>query len=443
VSSAKTYVDIIGRDKTKAATKSAVGNMQKLEAAGQKMAASLAPLAGGAALAGFASMIKGQIDAADSIQKMSLQLQVSTEALSQYKHVADITGTSFETITKGIRYMQKNMSDAEDGLSTARRAFAELRLEVGNLRQLRPEEQFELIGQRLSEIEDPARRTQVAMNVFGRAGAELNQTFADGADAVRLLREEADRLGLTLTKDAADKAAEANDAITRLEASFSGLGRTLATVVAPALSSAADAMNGFIEEARTFAETGDAEGGFEVWLRGLGKVNPGLATTINLLGLVQKATDDATDSLEDLQNVIEWEQLSIFSENLGAWGRVAEDSAPKVTALATATKDFTDALTLDDELQYTLDAFNEYYEAVEEIRGGLQDVEEEGSRSMEVMEDSARGPLVVCQMLLLLPFLRPRICLRAWAAWPGRSLVPFWAGLFKWVLTPCFLGRVQ
>ena len=366
----KTYLQFIGQDKTGPATKSAVGNLGAIKGAAASLAATMAPLAGAAGLAGFASMVKGQIDAADKVQKLSLQLGVSTEALSQYRHVAELTGTSFESMTKGIRYMQKNMSDAEDGLSTAKRAFSDLNLEVSKLRSLSPEDAFERIGQALSEIEEPAKRTQLAMNVFGRAGAELNQTFADGAAGVRAMRDEADRLGLTLSQDSANAAATANDEMTKLRNTLKGMGQTIAMEVVPSVGFMAKALTAMTtmpkntreELARLNEESAD------FWAARRGE-NSSVAFATPFLGMGEAAM--------------------AAGQGVHVFGGAVEDVIPSVRAAATVAKDLTDAFRLDEG--YQIDGLFDatMLAEIDAYVDGLEEVKVEGSQAMTIMADAA------------------------------------------------------
>src|SRR6056297_299235 len=104
----------------------AMGNIQKNTAAfGQKMSKVggtmtkfvTGPILGAtAALYGIAQKTA---NAGDEIQKMALRTGFSTEALSEFKHAAEISGTSIDSMEKGVKRMQRTLFDAERGLSTA------------------------------------------------------------------------------------------------------------------------------------------------------------------------------------------------------------------------------------------------------------------------------------------------------------------------------------
>ena len=234
------------QDNTKAAFRSVDNNMTKLRKSSKLMAAALGPIGAFASAGALVAIGKQAISAADDIQKMSQRLDISTEALSQYQHVADLSGTSFESLAKGISKSQRAIADADDGLSTAVRAIKDAGLELAALKKLSPEDAFEALGEAVAGIEDPFTRASAAAAIFGRAGKEMLPIFNKGAEAVREMREEADRLGLTLSQDAADNAAEAADAMQRLDSAMKGLQVTIASIVSEPL---ADFLNDIVQVA--------------------------------------------------------------------------------------------------------------------------------------------------------------------------------------------------
>ena len=159
--------------------------------------------AGGA----IGALVKVTANTADNIQKLSIRLGVTTEFLSEMRHAADLSGVSFEKVNVGVAKMSKSINDADNGLSTAKRAFDQLGISLEDLHKLKPEEQFLLIADKLSKVESQSLKTGAAMDIFGRAGAEMITLFDQGADGIKEMREEANRFGLTISNDSANAAA--------------------------------------------------------------------------------------------------------------------------------------------------------------------------------------------------------------------------------------------
>jgi hypothetical protein len=194
----------------------------------------------------IANFGKAAIDAADNINDMSQRLGLSTEALSQYQYVAKMSGTDFDTLTTAIKFSERAISEAAGGSKSAADALADVGLTAKDLAALSPEAAFEAIGDAISKLPAAADRTNASMKLMGRSGADLIPMFRDGAGGVRAMREEADRLGLTLDQLSAEKAARANDAIDKMKLSFGALGRELALSAGPAIEQAAAGLTGLI-----------------------------------------------------------------------------------------------------------------------------------------------------------------------------------------------------
>jgi len=162
---------------------------------------------GAAILAPLAASAKAFGTMGDQVAKMSKRTGLSVETLSELRFVASQTGTEFESLEMAFRKMQRSIYDAGRGLSTQVDALKDLGLTFQDLDGLSPEEQFKLLGEAISQIEDPTKKAAIAMSLFGRTGTNLLPMFARGAKGIEELQEEARRLGLTMsTKDA--KAAE-------------------------------------------------------------------------------------------------------------------------------------------------------------------------------------------------------------------------------------------
>jgi len=152
----------------------------------------------------------------DQVAKMAKRTGLSVEALSELRFVASQTGTEFESLEMGFRRMQRSIYDAGRGLSTAKDALADLGLRFEDLDGLSPEDQFKLLGEAISRIEDPTKKAAIAMTLFGRTGTNLLPMFARGAKGIEELQEEARRLGLTMSSEDAKAAEDFTDALDKL-----------------------------------------------------------------------------------------------------------------------------------------------------------------------------------------------------------------------------------
>lgn len=196
-----------------------------------------AAAAGGAVFAVFS---KSAFSAADELNKVNDRLNISTEALSQYRFVAQQTGVEFTAFTTALQRQGRRISDAAKGTGEAKDALRELGIEAAALSRLTLDQQFEVLADAFAEVEDEGRKSALAMKLWDSEGVKLLQTAKGGSEAVRALRAEADELGLTLDQDVADTATEAVDAIGRLRAQFKASGEEIIRILGPSIATLAN-----------------------------------------------------------------------------------------------------------------------------------------------------------------------------------------------------------
>ena len=195
------------------------------------------------ALAGVGGMIllgKRALETGDIIHKLNLRLGISTEALSELQHVSNLSGVSFQTTAKSYQKMSENISDASMGIGTAKDSIADLNMDLATLHAMSPERQFEAIADAMTGITNQSDKIRIAADIFGGRGVEMLQIMDKGADGIREMRDQAQRLGMTLSQDAANKIAAFNDSMVRLSGAVMGAARSIMAAMGPALTAMVD-----------------------------------------------------------------------------------------------------------------------------------------------------------------------------------------------------------
>jgi SpoU rRNA methylase family enzyme len=220
--------------------------VKRMQASFGKVTKALGAIGVGVSLVGVTSALgraaAQAIEYGDEINKAAQKTGVSVEAFSELAYAAKQADIDMAALGTAFKKMQQSISEAASGTKSAQEIFAALQIDFEALRSLKPEQQFELIAEQISRIRDPADKTRAAVELFGKAGAELLPMFEEGAAGIRKAREEAVKLGAALTTEQAEALAEADDAIKRLGQAWDGVARSLTVAVAPALTSALKAM---------------------------------------------------------------------------------------------------------------------------------------------------------------------------------------------------------
>lgn len=185
----------------------------------------------------------------DEAGKTARRLGMSMTSFQNLGQVAEEAGVSMGQMGTLLTFMTRNLGNLANGSTSAQKAFGRLGLTMGDLANLSPERQFELISQRIMALPTAAERTAAAMSIFGRQGAMAMGLIADASTgAVSEVAKLREQLGLNLT-DAQVKGIEMmNDAVGRLSLVFGGFINQFLAELAPAVTTVANLIVRFFAE---------------------------------------------------------------------------------------------------------------------------------------------------------------------------------------------------
>jgi hypothetical protein len=221
---------------------SGIGNFAKRAGVGLALVAAAA--ASATVALGFA--VKKSIDHADALSKSAQKAGVSVEALSRLAYAAQFSDVSLEGLTGGLQKLSKAMADSLiSPTATSALAFKDLGISVtdasGNLRD--SGDVLAQIADKFANLKDGSKKTSLAMQIFGKSGAELIPLLNGGAASLKQFADESDRTGNTLSTKTAKAAEEFNDNLTKLGASVQGLVNTILPAILPLLDSITKALS--------------------------------------------------------------------------------------------------------------------------------------------------------------------------------------------------------
>jgi hypothetical protein len=209
-----------------------------------KVAAKWGAVIVAAAVAVGVSMVKNVFKSVDALAKMSDELGISTESLIAFRRAAELTGTSNETISKGMERLARNIGDAQQGFGEAIRAFDQLGLSAKDLAGVPLDQAMKIVADKIKAIEDPTLRASAAYGVFGRKGQELMNFLLLGTEGLDSIAASTKKFGLSLSRVDAAKIEAANDAIGDAKLAIEGLATQVSVKLAPFVEAIAE---GFID----------------------------------------------------------------------------------------------------------------------------------------------------------------------------------------------------
>lgn len=216
-----------------------------LDGAIKKVGSAFATLGIGLSAAALTSWVKGAIDAADELAKMSQRVGLTVQELAKLNYAGSLADVSMEQLAKGLKQLSKNMVEAAGGSKEQVAAFRALGVEFrnadGSMRKV--PEVFSDIAEKVSLLDDGAVKTAISMKVFGKSGADLIPLLNSGAKGLQEMSAEAERLGLVIDERTAKAAENFNDNLTRLQSSGKGLAFAISEVMLPPLVQLTDELN--------------------------------------------------------------------------------------------------------------------------------------------------------------------------------------------------------
>ena len=213
------------------------------------LGAAFGVLGGVAAGAISVSALKGAVDMLDMLDDLSEKTGIATESLSALRYAGEVVGTPVEALATGIRKLSLNMAAAAGGGKEQAAAFQAIGVAFKNLDgSLRGSDAvLGDIANKFASFRDGPEKAALAVELFGKAGADMIPLLNKGASGIADLRTEAERLGVVFSGDLAANAAEFNDNLKKIVFSGQAFATTMAGEVLPTLN----------ELARVFLESKD------------------------------------------------------------------------------------------------------------------------------------------------------------------------------------------
>jgi hypothetical protein len=200
----------------------------------------IAEVAGiGLSIDAVATSIKHAIDSGDRLQLLSDRMGTSVETLSRLQFAAALTDIPVEALTSSFDHFHQILTRAELGTGRAGKAIAAMGIDSKKLLDLPFEQQLEAIADKLSKIENPAKRAGLEMILFGAEGAKLDPLLRQGAAGIQQLEAEADKAGVTIDGKMTQSLKEAHEALVTFNAVVNAAESRLAAGLAPAIKTVA------------------------------------------------------------------------------------------------------------------------------------------------------------------------------------------------------------
>jgi hypothetical protein len=156
---------------------------------------------------------------AQQLGDLSDRFEQPVQEIEKLRIAAQNTNVDFGSVVKSTQVFQSNLSKVKVGqlgsrqAREAKAAFDTLGVSVEDMQNKKPQEVFADVAKAISEIEDPAKRTQLAMDVFGKAGPRLMPLLKN----LEQINEDIKRLGGTISDVDFKRFTDVNQSFDRLK----------------------------------------------------------------------------------------------------------------------------------------------------------------------------------------------------------------------------------
>lgn len=204
-------IDIVATDKTGAAFRSVQTGMSGIQTSASSLLTKISAVTGALAAIGVGSALKGLIEAGDRLDELSKRTSIAVETLSALTNNAKLAGVSQEELGSGIIKLSRSIAEAVSDAGEQRMAFQNLGVAIRDVNgNIRPTvEILADVAAGFQDAEDGAIKTQYAVALFGKSGANFIEFLNQGREGVQAL-------GASISTDFADQSATFMDNLDRI-----------------------------------------------------------------------------------------------------------------------------------------------------------------------------------------------------------------------------------
>lgn len=244
-------------DAITASTKQATSSFGGMGSAAQKLGSVLTALGAVTAVGFAANALKGALALGDQLDDLSEKSGVTVERLSALRYAGEVTGTSFDAVGTGLRKLSQNMAAAAGGAKEQSAAFTAVGVSVKNLDgSLRGSDQVLAdLADRFASFKDGPAKAALAIELFGKSGADLIPLLNKGSDGIANLSAEGEKLGAVFGGELATQSAAFNDNLKKIELSLQGATAQVVGQLLPTLDALTKEFLAAREGGSSFAQT--------------------------------------------------------------------------------------------------------------------------------------------------------------------------------------------
>lgn len=263
------------------------------------------------------SFINTFADLGAEAEHTSHMLGMTTEAVSTLSVAFDAMGVDGNKGDMMLTRLERSMAQASAGSGTALRAFQALGVSAQQIADNlnNPEAMLNIIADRFAETADGATKTEIAMALMGRGGAQMIAFLDRGSAGLAQFNQIAQETGTVISGPMASGMEETSIASSKLGDAIKGIGISLFEALKPAIDLTISGLTNFIESMNDSIKTGGV----------LNRVLAGIVTAVDAVAAAFTFVADTAKSA--------WDVIKQFAESIGASFRYIGQAAKDLATL--------------------------------------------------------------------------------------------------------------
>ena len=194
-----------------------------------------AKIAGALSVGAFSMWMKSAIDAADETSKLAQKAGIAVNQVAGLQLAFRQSGLEAGALQTSMSKLSVAIAGGNDALIAMGIQTKSTNGTLKSTRQVLGE-----VADKFAGYQDGAAKTALAVQIFGKSGADLIPLLNGGSEALDQFDDMARKLGLTLDDETAKNAEKFNDTVDLMGQGLVGIGRQIAAQILPTLTNLAD-----------------------------------------------------------------------------------------------------------------------------------------------------------------------------------------------------------
>ena len=334
----------------------------------------------GIAAAGIATAAVGIVAAAykitdslagqgDRAAKTAERLHMTAETYQELEYAFRNAGLGGDEFASIMTKLDATLTKAASSESEAAQWADEYGLSAEKLARMTPEQRIERLADYLNSLKDPLEKDRLALELFGKSGAEMGRVLAMGSEGIQQLRQEAVETGSVMSNEVAAQSEEYEHMKTKLSATIEGIKIKMFSGLIPVFTNVFDKISGVLQSI-DFAAMGEKV--TEILQNVLPIVLRFGESVFNIFNKIFPKIEAILPVIGDLG-----ERMGSLIENiLPSFGRVLESIIPSIEKLIPIIMDYFDTIAgvIEEIVPIIADVFEAVMPIIEAILPLIADI---------------------------------------------------------------------